>query len=634
MGFSLKIEYVALILNCVLLFFYCERDMQLNFKKKCFIFCMGLSILSILVNIASVVFLGRLSDGWMIFLNSAYFICIMLNVSVIAFFLFMLMFEHAPKRSCSKIAYFVIGFCFITVILLTIVNSWTGCLFTIREGIYTRGALNAAGYAGVGIELVLLIACYFRNKKYISAPLKRLMHMLPVAVAILIFIQMRNRNIMMNGMISAMANLILFIVSQSSRLEQDALTGLGNRTAFIGDLTHRIERAEHFQFIGINLREFMTVNREFGHSGGNEFLYHIARFLQEALREGRVYRIGGVEFAVLLPYLSDSYAEICRETIYDRFQQEWEVPGGTRVIKATICDVFYLGGRTEVAQLVEQMEYAQTLAKPKNETTLLHFGSEIGKQIDRRKYVISCIRDAMEKDRFRVFYQPIYCWGDAVFCSAEALLRLKDRSGKMISPAEFIPLAEEAGLIDQVCWIVLEKVCSFLEAHSQLPFRAVSVNVSMQQLMDFDFVEKVEQCLKRHGIAPGRIRLEITERMISEKAERTREVMQQLTEKGILFYLDDFGMGYSNFASVLSLPIETIKLDLSLVHGAMESEKQRFVLESLVTMFRHAGYSGVAEGIETEEQAELLKAVGADRLQGFYYYQPMSEEEIAALFER
>ncbi|MBO5150084.1 MAG: EAL domain-containing protein, partial [Anaerotignum sp.] len=145
---------------------------------------------------------------------------------------------------------------------------------------------------------------------------------------------------------------------------------------------------------------------------------------------------------------------------------------------------------------------------------------------------------------------------------------------------------------------------------------------------------KVEACLNKYGLAPEHIRIEITERMISENPQRTRETLQKLTEKGIQFYLDDFGMGYSNFASVLSLPIETIKLDLTLVHGAFESERKFLVLESLVTMLRKAGYSVVAEGIETEEQANTLRLLDADRLQGFYYYRPMPESEIIKLFEK
>ena len=145
MGFSLKIEYVALILNCVLLFFYYEKNMHLNFKKKCFLACLGLSFFAIVVNILSVLTLGKVSDTMSFFLNGLYYPAIMANASMLAFFLFHLMFEHVPQKKCRKIAFSIVGTFFGIVVILTLANIWTGCLFTIEQGAYSRGPLNAVG---------------------------------------------------------------------------------------------------------------------------------------------------------------------------------------------------------------------------------------------------------------------------------------------------------------------------------------------------------------------------------------------------------------------------------------------------------------------------------------------------------
>ena len=182
MDFSLKIEYVALILNCVLLFYYYEKNMHLNFKKKCVLTCLGVSLFSVLVNIVSVMTLGKISDGMSFFLNALYYPAIMGNASMLVFFLFYLMFEHVPQRKCSRIAYGIIGTFLMIVVILTIANFRTNCLFTVENGIYTRGPLNAVGYVGVGIEICLLVVCYFRNRRYISASMTRLIKMLPIAV--------------------------------------------------------------------------------------------------------------------------------------------------------------------------------------------------------------------------------------------------------------------------------------------------------------------------------------------------------------------------------------------------------------------------------------------------------------------
>lgn len=634
MGFSLKIEYVALILNCVLLFFYYEKNMHLNFKKKCFLTCLGLSLFAILVNIISVVTLGNVSDWVSFVFNALYYPAIMGNASALAFFLFYLMFEHVPQKKCSKIAFTIIGIFLAVVVIMTIANIWTGCLFTLENGIYSRGPLNAVGYVGVGIELCMLVVCYFRNRRYISASMTRLIKMLPLAMVILLFIQLTNRDIMMNGTISAIANLILFIISQSSRMEQDSLTELKNRSTCIADMNRMIRKGDVFQFITVNIKDFSSANRKFGHSVGDEMLYQMARYLELTFPEGEIYRVGGVEFVLLLPFVSREYASHCCNEIYQRLQEKWQLHGVEYILRAGICDMICENKVQDASHLIEQMQYAQGIVKEKKETCILHFDETVREHLERRKYLVRQMKRAIKKDGFEIYFQPIFSWKEKTYLSMEALLRLKDEYGSIISPAEFIPVAEEVGLIDKIGWIVLDKVCAFMSSHPNLDIRTVSVNMSMQQFMDKGFAEKVEACLNKYGLSPEQIRIEITERMISENPQRTRETLQKLTDKGVQFYLDDFGMGYSNFAGVLSLPIETIKLDLTLVHGAFESERKFLVLESLITMLRRAGYSVVAEGIETEEQANTLRALDADRLQGFYYYRPMPESEIIKLFEK
>ncbi|MBR4283300.1 MAG: bifunctional diguanylate cyclase/phosphodiesterase, partial [Anaerotignum sp.] len=622
------------IINCVLLFFYYEKNMHLNIKKKWFIVCMGLSVFSIVVNILSVVTLGKVSDELSFFLNGLYYPAIMANMSVLAVFLFYLMFEHVPQRKCSKIAYSVIGVYFGIVIIMTIANIWTKCLFTIENGEYFRGPLNTVGYFGLGIELGMLVTCYFRNRKHIGASMTRLIKMLPIAVVLLMIFQLADRDIMMNGIISAMANLILFIISQTNRIEQDSVTELKNRRACVSDMGAKLRKKEKLQFMTVNLKDFNTVNRKFGHAAGDEFLYQVARYLEKAFAEGAVYRVGGVEFVVLLPYVSKEYARYCCEEVYQRFQEKWLVGDAEYLVSVGICDMIIDQDAVDVAEQIEKMQYAQEIVKEKKESNILHFDEHVRKKLERRKYLIERMKQAIREDSFEMYYQPIYSWKEKKFLSMEALLRMRDHDGTLISPAEFIPVAEEVGLIDKIGWIVLDKVCAFMSDHPSLEMEMASMNMSMQQFMSEGFVERVEACLQKYALSPERIRIEITERMISENPLKTTDTLRHLTEKGIRFYLDDFGMGYSNFAGVLSLPIETIKLDLTLVHGAFESDRKMVVLESLVDMLRKAGYSVVAEGIETDEQANTLRILGADRLQGYYYHKPMPENEIVKLFEK
>ncbi|MBR4934537.1 MAG: phosphodiesterase, partial [Anaerotignum sp.] len=477
----------------------------------------------------------------------------------------------------------------------------------------------------------LLVICFFRNRRYISAAMTRLIEMLPVAVAVLLFIQLRDRDIMMNGIISAMANLILFIISQSNRLEQDPVTELKNRTACVADINRKIRKKHSFQFVTINLKNFSFVNRKFSHAAGDECLYQIARYLEKTFREGEIYRVGGVEFVMLIPYVSREYADHCCQEVLQRMKGKWELKEAVFYLRAGICNMICENGEEEAAKLIEQMQYMQALVKETNESVILNFEHTVKDQMERRKYLISRMKRAMKEDGFEVHFQPIYCWEKDSFTSMESLVRMRDEDGSLISPMEFIPIAEEVGLIDQIGWIVLDKVCAFMSSHKKMQIETASINMSMQQFNIDGFVEKFEECLKKYELDSDCIRIEITERMTSENTYRTRSTLQELAEKGIGIYLDDFGMGYSNFAGVLSLPIDTVKLDLTLVHGAFESERKYLILESLVTMLRRAGYSVVAEGIETEEQADTLKKLGADKLQGYYYHRPMPESELTKL---
>ncbi len=637
MDISLKIEYVAFLVNIILLFFSVEKNMHLNFRKKCFFACLILSELAILTNIISVVGLGRFSDAGNIFFSSAYYLVIMMNVSMVAYFMFYMMFEHVPECKCSRIANAIILFFLVVVVLLVALNLWTGCLFVIKGEEYTRGSLNAVGYVGVVIELCMIVVCFFRNRKYIDSSLKKLMQIMPATIAALVAIQLVNRDVMMNGMIAAIANILLFIISQSSLREQDTMTGLENRTAFINDVSEKMKKGNTFQIINICLREFSTVNRAFGYMVGDEFLYHVAKYIEHFSQEGKAYRLGGVEFALVIPYTSEEHAKECREKIYHRFFKPWDVQHTGHILKAAVSDLIYQddGREMEIDQLMEEIQYAQNMVKEKHGTNMIHFDARIRDKMVRRAYLINRMNQAIEEGGFEVYYQPIYNLDTNRFSSAEALLRMRDpETGAMISPGEFIPIAEEVGLIDKIGWVVLDKVCEFIGKHPEIGFKAVSVNMAMSQLMDPRFIEKVMHSIEKHRVPQSVIRIEITERMITENTKKISEVMQELTDMGVYFYLDDFGIGYSNFASVLSLPIDTVKLDYTLVNGAMESKKKYFVLKSLLKMFREAGFSLVAEGIETEEHAKMLMELGADRLQGFYYFRPMPEDKVLATFGR
>ena len=182
-------------------------------------------------------------------------------------------------------------------------------------------------------------------------------------------------------------------------------------------------------------------------------------------------------------------------------------------------------------------------------------------------------------------------------------------------------------MIGELNWIIVEKVCAFIGKHPELGLKGITINMSIRQFMEKGMKDKLDTILNKYGVSHDILKIEITERVISENPVKARAIMESLTEEGVRFYLDDFGMGYSNFASVLSLPFDTIKLDKSLTDKALGTPKELQIFHSLVEMFLKARYSIVAEGAETEDIVEELKRLHVDRIQGYYYSKPLPEDQ-------
>jgi len=290
------------------------------------------------------------------------------------------------------------------------------------------------------------------------------------------------------------------------------------------------------------------------------------------------------------------------------------------------------GEATESAEvLVDRLEYALSLAK--KQQGVVRFDETILLQMQRRHELTVLLRRSIAEGRFQVWYQPIHCCHKQNFCSAEALLRLSDFDGTPIPPDVFIPLAEETGLISDLTWIVLEDICRLLSSGTVPRLQSVSLNLSMQQLLDPELAGHIRQILDRYAVAPGRIKAEITERFLLHDAACARTQLAALADAGIDIYMDDFGTGYSNLSSVLDYPFTFIKLDRSLVLHVPGDQRAELMLRTLVTMFHSLGKRLITEGVETASQAAYAAGCGSDMIQGFYFARPMPPDQLKAFLD-
>ncbi len=642
MEFSIKMEAVASLITAILFLFHYERKNR-SLRYHLYTLCLISAEATILLDIAASLGLNA-AEGvplWIdMLLNTAYFLAQHITFSVMAGYSFYLLFEYAPDKHCLYIAVRIIALFCAVLLALIAVNPWTGWFFYFKDGAYMRGPLNKIGYGVLAAELGMLCTCYVRNRRVVSRSMRRLMKIMPPVLLLLGLTQMWVPDTLLAGTISALANMIFFISFQSNRIGLDALTELPDRHRFFRELQTRSQKKHRFHAVLLYLEDFDLINRKYGTAAGDNLLYMTARYLDSLAPAYQAFRMGSTRF-LLLGSAGGKTEETARE-VKERFEQPWEVLGQQAVMKASVAHMTFElwireeqgdDGSRKINHILEQLEYTLSCARDSGGGPLC-FDRRLREMYERREYVLGCVRKALEEESFQVYYQPIYSCREREFRTAESLLRLFDEQGMPIPPGEFIPLAEKTGLIDDISWLVLKKVCCFLAKHPDLPLKNVSINMSIQQLTDPSFSDRICRCREKYGVPAERLRIEITERTVAEDPAVVRRVMEKMAGEGILFYLDDFGVGYSNLASMMTLPFETVKLDASLVRGVEEKGKAEGTVRLLMQMLHHAGFQVVAEGVETEEQADRMMELSANRIQGYYYARPMPEEVLVGFFEK
>lgn len=310
-----------------------------------------------------------------------------------------------------------------------------------------------------------------------------------------------------------------------------------------------------------------------------------------------------------------------------RFAQPW-LQGKNIRLEARLVGVRCPEHGKDANELALHLEYGDMQLKKQPGTCLMCFGDDEQAALQRRNEVKALIERSMAQGGFEVVFQPIYDCAKKRFCTAEALLRLRDEQGEPVRPDEFIPLAEEFGLIVELDWMVLELVCGFLQQNPDLPIEAVSVNFSVQQFEEQDAAGRVLRTLARHGITPSRLKLELTERVLARDLPRTSRVLQQLCDGGVGLYLDDFGTGYSNLASVARLPLEAVKIDKSLLVEAQKSPETALLLDAVVRTFHTMGRRVVLEGLESAGQLRRIAGPAHRRRAGIFLRPPHARRPI------
>ena len=339
--------------------------------------------------------------------------------------------------------------------------------------------------------------------------------------------------------------------------------------------------------------------------------------------------MGGSVFAILLKGKEEKNNEFV-ELVRGRFNEAWVNEGAELYMN---CRLLQLDVPKEVASIEAVQAYKDYLKNINNRTEWFLKAKDTSISVTKRKMEVeAAIKRAIAEDNFEVYYQPIYSTKKDKITSAEALLRLIDPELGFIPPDEFIVTAERNGSILEVGEIVFEKVCCFMQKNDLQKFgiEYIEVNLSVIQCLQESLAEKLIETMERYDIKSSRINLEITETAANSSPKMLTRNMEKLYRHGVSFSLDDFGSGYSNMGAIMELPLDMIKFDKSMIDMLGTSSKGNIVFLSSVAMIKQMDMKIVAEGVETEEQKEIMEKAGVEYLQGYYFSRPVPGEDFLA----
>ncbi len=423
----------------------------------------------------------------------------------------------------------------------------------------------------------------------------------------------------------------------------DALTGLPNRNLLMERLKLGVNRIQnldgyHFAILFLDLDRFKVINDSLGHLVGDHLLIAISYKLQSILRSiDLIARIGGDEFVILLDEIKDIQEAIrLTERIFQELKSPLKIEEREIYISTSIGLVFATKDYIRAPDLLRDADIAMYRAKSQGKGRYKIFNQEMHAEAIQRLHLENDLRRAIDQKQFRAYYQPIIDISNNRLVGFEALVRWQHPSRGFISPAEFIPLAEETNLVIAIDSWMLSTACEQLaewikKFPNHLPLK-MSVNLSARNFMQANFIEEIDLILQKTGLDGSLLTLEITETMLIENINKTIDLLTELKSRNIQISIDDFGTGYSSLSYLHLFPLDNLKIDYSFVSKMRNEERNYQVVSTIINLGHHLGLAIVAEGIETVQQMQWLRELACEFGQGYLFSKPISAEDVEIYF--
>ena len=591
--------------------------------------CLIFTLVSSIVNTIRIESTTQLSLApWTIKIcATADFMIMMLTTSVLALYLISKICEHNSENGNFFFAKFSLAIIFLLLCLVLIANLKFGFIFYSPEpGVYKEGVFYYLPYLFIIPQTILMFLYCLRYRKILTKSVKlALIESIPIVILCLLG-KLLYSTISVFVLSVVLIELIFFLNFQNHRIGVNSLTNLNGSRSFFKEINTRIKKQTKFKVYLIKLQNLSIIRQNYGHKMGDEVLYLFAFNLEKLFSHGYAFNLHGATFTLVLPYSSHNTSSEESKSLLAYLEEPINYTGTPMKLDYILSEYVWKGEK-DADTIYEQLEHASDIAR-ESKFKYASCTPDLDKARLRRQYLINRIQTVSREAGFEIWFQPIFNVNKNAFSSIEALLRLKEKDGSYISPAEFIPLAESTGQIIPITWFVIEEVCRAMSSCSEIKGKKVSINLPMVQLIDPMFDKKLDRIVDRYGISHNKIIFEFTERVIIEDLDLAEKNMRRLAKSGYTFHLDDFGTGYSNFNCVLKLPIKTVKLDRSLMPTTNNQAQSNYIILILTDLFHDMGIKVIAEGAETEEQVEALRSYRVDSIQGYYFAKPMPLDKL------
>lgn len=405
----------------------------------------------------------------------------------------------------------------------------------------------------------------------------------------------------------------------------DTLLNIKNKAGFMEDLTAAFDAGIVGRVGIMGLKNFGNFNLVYGRAAGDELLKRLSEYFKSQYIEDKIYRISGGKFAMI--GIGKDEARRVDSLANKKIPESVIKSNNFRLfVDTAIIDIPTFAFTPE--DVLHNSEYILQKGKKIDSSEVFYFGGGERYALERKKQIAALIRSKMQENGFEVYYQPIYSIEQKNYVKCEALLRLHDETLGWVSPNEFVPVAEESGVINELGLFVLDQACRMISARQKkgLPPLQVNVNVSTIQFSRDSFYDDVVRTAKLHQVDPNLLQLEVTESIVINSFEYVVELMKRFIDMGISFAIDDFGTGYSSLSYIGTLPIQCLKLDKSFIDKIAESEVYVLIVKNVIEIAKGLHFKIVAEGVENVGQFEILKRLGCDYIQGYLFSRPLADE--------